>query len=45
MLWMLAVAVLIVGYLAFRFLVKPVLKIGLVLVLAVIIWLLLTNYL
>lgn len=43
--WLILAVVLVVGYLIYRFLVKPVLKVVLVVALALIVWLLLTNYL
>lgn len=45
MLWIIVAIVAVLGYLAYRLLVKPILKIVLLLALALTIWLLLTNYL
>lgn len=43
--WLILAVVLVAGYLIYRFLVKPALKVVLVVALALIVWLLLTNYL
>lgn len=43
--WIVLLAALAIAYLIFKFLVKPVIKVLAILALAVVVWLLLTNFL